>query len=239
MRGCLRGYQLQKGAVAVHSGFAGGVLFVGRSGAGKTSAAVRFARLGGLLVSTDRTLVRVPASGTGPIGIGCPEVVRLGAGFVSELGNAVAELRGSARGRFTDSVMAESVTRFGSKEKREFTFEDLRSLLAIRSVDSSSIAAVVFPEPTDRYGYLEEVEDGVCSGIIEEQVLHPDPKHGHPLAPEMLGPREARAALAEMIEGVPKYRLGWAIDSDEERRAVFTELEHNVRAFESDGSSNG
>lgn len=239
MRSILRGFHLQHGAVAVHSGFAGGVLFVGRSGVGKTSSAIRFAQLGSPLVSTDRTLVRRPVTGGGPIAIGGPEVVRLGAGFVSELGDDMAQLRGSSRGGFAKSVVAESASKFGSKEKREFSFSDLRALLAIQSIDSAKISAIVLPEPTERHGYLQELKNGVSNAIIEEQVLHPDPKHGHPLAPDILGTQQARATLAELIEGVPKYRLGWPVDDDTERRAVFGELWLCVRALQIGCSPNG
>lgn len=225
LRSVLRGYHLNCGGLLMHGAAAGGALFLGPSGAGKTSSAIRFAcHTGQPIVSTDRTVVRAARGEEDVLAIGGPEVMRLGAGLVYELDGSLLERGSSTRTHQDLDLVLNSGQGFGSKAKLELTFDDVNESLGIRSQDSTAIAALVLPRATKSGGGVMRKSDDGLTEEIAAHLLHPDATHGYPLAPSMLDFDIARSHAIKLLGNLPVYELAWPLRDRELGENVFTEL---------------
>ncbi|MFW0775261.1 hypothetical protein ACLRGI_19090 [Paenarthrobacter nitroguajacolicus] len=226
LRSVLRGYHLDRRGLLMHGATAGGALFLGPSGAGKTSAAIRFARLANKpLVSTDRTVLRAGPTGGEVIAIGGPEVMRLGVGLARELDDALLTQGSTTRSHQDLKLVQVSGQVFGSKDKLELTFDDARSSLDIRSQDSTVLSAIVLPRVAESGGAVMRSEDEESVIEVTRHLLHPDARHGYPIASSMLASDEAKSFAVELLANLPIYRLTWPLDDSDVRRKLFTELD--------------
>lgn len=224
LRSILRAHHLDAGAMLVHSACAAGVLFVGPSSAGKTSSALRLAQLAAPLISTDRTTIRRDPTTGKPLAIGGPEVVRLGVALANEL-NADVLRHGSRTRRQRSLVELDVLTdEFGSKRKLELTFADVWRDLNIESADSAIVRAVAFPQATDTDAKLVRLDAADALPLVCDQLLHPDPTHGYPLAKRMMSRAQACASLRNLFGDVAFYELRWPVHDAQRRAGVFGEL---------------
>jgi hypothetical protein len=89
-RELLRTKLARRGSLALHGGLGwvpglGGLLFVGPSGAGKTTLALGLAQHGGYVVSTDQTALLAAPGSAALLGVGYPDTNRIGPGTAHRL----------------------------------------------------------------------------------------------------------------------------------------------------------
>jgi hypothetical protein len=199
----------------------GGMLFVGPTGAGKTTIALAAARAGGYLVSGDQTELVVPTSGE-PFGVGFPWVARLGFGTLAQIGvdraiESTPLLRhqpAMANGR----VVPEART-YRSPTKIELTMLELDALLAVPPVDRATVDAVVMIKAADS-NRRPQAESATVAAVVDdlrEAFREPDPAFaGFWLAAPAQRPSDRRPfeALCGSLQRTPVVRLTWNPERD-------------------------
>jgi hypothetical protein len=161
------------GALAVHGGLAvvaglGGLLFVGPSGAGKTTLALALAQREGYVVSTDQTALLAQPDG-GVLGVGYPDTNRVAPGTARRLAAhpATAEV---------PPLRAASVAG-GDPAKRWLTAVETEVLYGVASAPCARVDAIVWVRaerslPAPVVGTVPPA--AVAAGLADEfQARHP------------------------------------------------------------------
>ncbi|WP_431936242.1 hypothetical protein [Micromonospora sp. RP3T] len=223
-RELLRMCLAQRGALTVHASMAanprqGGLLFVGGTGAGKTTLAATMARSGGYLVSVDQTEV-LAEDGSQPYGVGFPWPARLGVGMLTGMDRddavtVLSLLR--AQKPVRDGQLTMESRRFRSLDKIELSLLELDTVLGIVTLDRAPINGVVLVE-TGPPGAPAQIGRSSLADAREHlrgEFREPDPVfdsfwltplgHSGP-------PTGTYDALCAILHDTPFVRLRWRAD---------------------------
>ena len=151
-RELLRMELARRGSLTVHASMAarrgrGGLLFIGGTGAGKTTLALTVARAGGYLVSIDQT--EVLHVGASTHGVGFPWPARLGVGMLAGMGlDRAVETMPLLRPQkpIHDGRITTESRNFRSLNKIELSMLELDTVLGVLTLDRAPIHGVVLIE---------------------------------------------------------------------------------------------
>lgn len=221
---------LSRGGAVLHSATARhgnlGLVFVGDSGAGKTTAALAAAKCG-LFVSGDRTgLVRVDGQLRA---VGFPDATRIGLGFVSSLGLEPVltqlNLLRPQNFRHGDSVAA-GAREYGSRAKVSLTRTELEVLLGLLTTSGVAVDALVLVERARTHGPQVMAAEGGGIRRVAESVIRPGASEAGDWLFEPRGladgarPADAHAVVRRLLGGVPVLTLRWDPESQQAEDAL-------------------
>jgi hypothetical protein len=193
-------------------------LFLGASGGGKTTLALTAARDGGYLVSGDQSEV-LAGERAGPLAVGFPWPVRIGAGTLRGLGLTrfveTANLQ-RPQAAITDGRLTSAAYQYRSVSKAELTAIELSALLGVECVDVARIETLVVLVPSSSSRVrVERTELADVRDTVLAEYREPDPAHeSFWLSARDDQPPGARPfeTFAEAMAPVPVYRLAWSPD---------------------------
>ncbi|MFI7110326.1 hypothetical protein ACIBK9_28735 [Nonomuraea sp. NPDC050227] len=173
---------LRRGAIMLHAAAARtadgrGLLLVGASGSGKTSAAVRIGQSGGLAVGTDRTAL-VPVGGEW-LAVGMPMSIRLGQGSASALGVLHAlGARSPIRAHNPFGTATRPEPTLGKEQKLSLSNAEVFELLGCGFAPATAIDTVlVFTNGAHETPKSTELASVETAAALREHTFMPDPDY--------------------------------------------------------------
>ncbi|MDF3290306.1 hypothetical protein [Streptomyces silvisoli] len=203
---------LARGAVMFHAGAAElsdkhGLFLAGPSGAGKTSAALRAALGGGLVVGTDRTLLL--AHGGQWFAVGLPMSTRLGPGSASALGIASA-MDGHIPIR---STLSQPGTPQSGPDKLSLSNAEVYAALGCGFTPTTPIESLLVLQPSpDVSPRVTDVDPAEAVGHLAEHLLSPDPAYRSrwlAAQPDAATTADPRALAAAIVAQLPVAQVVW------------------------------
>lgn len=218
----------RRAAIQVHasavSAREGGALFVGKSGAGKTSASIEMAIRGMGLVSTDRTLLL--AADSGVMMVGGPDIVRVGYGFLDARLNGLHPEQSVRYDHRTSGV--QDSRDFGSRSKAEFGLGEFGRMGNLRTVDSGLLTHIILPSVTSKNPRLQQLGPAEAFSRTAAEVLHPDPVYGYPLGQDICTRNEALERWMEVLSRHVVLSLEWNPHELDRTSDLFDEVRQQI-----------